>query len=224
MPDATRRRGRLISIEGISGVGKTYLTSQVLARHPSRDRLIVLDEFSKRSHTGSDLGRDLLRALISGARGDPFLRGSHPGAETLLLLAIKVFDYESGCATALAEGHTVIEGRSVHSIAVYQSLITHADDEAAHQQAQVILDMAATWRPLPDLTILIIDDVTTAIRRAETRDDMRYTDEHWQLHNRADILFDRLADDDSQRVAVLDRRRLSDAALLEQMAALIHAH
>ncbi len=125
--------------------------------------------------------------------------------------------------TALANGRTVIEGRSVHSIAVYQSLIANPVDEAAYRQARAILDLAAAWRPLPDRTILLIDDVTTAVRRAETRDGKHYTDEQWELHHRAAALFARLAADDQQRIAVLDRRCFDTEALIDQMAYLIEA-
>jgi dTMP kinase len=221
-PDTNCRRGRLISIEGLNGVGKTHLTTRLLARIINTDRPVLLEEFSQRPQTGGgDLGQGLLRALINAAHGDPFLRSGHPGAETLLLLAIKMFDYETGCAAALVEGRTVIEGRSVHSIAVYQSLIACIDDEAAHKRARRILDLAAAWRQLPDLTILITDDVTTAVRRAETRDGNRYTGKQWQLHHRAAALFDRLAAEDPHRIAVLDRRRLPAEALIDQMANLI---
>lgn len=224
MRDTTCRRGQLVSIEGLNGVGKTHLTTRLLARHLDSSRLVLLEEFSQRPRTsGSDLGRDLLRVLINAADGDPFLRGGHPGAETLLLLAIKMFDYEAGCVPALAEGRTVIEGRSVHSIAVYQSLIVCADDDAAYEHAQGILELAAAWRPLPDLTILITDDVTTAVRRAETRDRTRYTAEQWHLHHRAAALFDRLAAADPDHIAVLNRRQLPAEALIDEMASLIGA-
>jgi dTMP kinase len=218
------KRGRLISIEGLNGVGKSHLTAQLLARHVDVDTLVLLEEFSQRLLIDQqDLGRDLLRALIAGADGDPFLRGGHAGAETLLLLAIKMFDYEAGCATALAKGRTVIEGRGVHSIAVYQSLIAYADDEAAHTYARDILDVAAAWRPLPDRTILITDDVRRAVGRAESRDGRRYTDEQWHLHHRAAELFDRLAADDPGRIVILDRRQLPVDALLDRMAHMIGA-
>jgi dTMP kinase len=222
--DTPCHRGRLISIEGLSGVGKTHLTKRLLAQHPDDGQLVLLEEFSQRTQSDrSDLGRDLLRALKAAANGDHFLRSGHPGTETLLLLAIKMFDYEAGCAAVLAQGRTVIEGRSAHSIAVYQSLIACADEAAAYEYAKVILDLAASWRPLPDLTILITDDVTTALNRAETRDSIRYTDEQRRLHHRAAALFTRLAADDPHRVTVLDRRRLIADALIDHMADLIGA-
>jgi len=110
----------------------------------------------------------------------------------------------------------------VHSTAVYQSLICHPDDEnAAHQQACALLELAAAWRPMPDLTILITDDTGVAIGRAQQRDGRTYSAEHRRMHERAARLFARLARDDTARMPVLDRRTLSAGQLVADMARLI---
>lgn len=71
--------------------------------------------------------------------GDAFAADS----ESLLLLIIKIDDFEAILPTLLA-GRTVIEGRSIHSAAVYQSLIMHPDDyHAAAASVARILDTAA---------------------------------------------------------------------------------
>lgn len=184
-----------------------------------------LEEFSQRSRSAQhDLGRDLLRALRAAADGDTFLRGGHPKAETLLLLAIKMHDYERS-RPALYRGRLVLEGRSVDTVAVYQSLILMRDDEAALEQARGIVDLSTAWRPLPDLTILVIDDVDTALQRAQRRDNRVYTDEERRLHHRAATLFHRLASDDPQRLAVLDRRVITatNQAVI-RMQRFIHHH
>jgi dTMP kinase len=62
--------------------------------------------------------------------------------------------------------------------AVYQSLIMHPDDnQAAAASVTHILNMAARWRPLPDLTIVITDDPQAAVHRAEARDGTTFTAE-----------------------------------------------
>lgn len=77
----------------------------------------------------------------------------------------------------------MIEGRSIRSTAVYQSLIIHPDgNKAATASATHILDMAACWRPLPDLTIVITDDPQAAVRRAEARDGTIFTTEQRAIH------------------------------------------
>lgn len=198
-----------MSVEGITGVGKTHLTTllhtelQGITGEP-----VILDEFSQRAKSdNSDLGRDLLRALINASNGDRFLRGGYPAFETLLLLAIKMHDYES-CLPALRRGDLVLEGRSLHTVAVYQSLIMHPGDDPALDEARSILALASQWRPLPDLTILITDDVPTAVERAQQRDGQRYPPEHWRIHHRAAALFTLLAADDPERIAILDRRTI----------------
>jgi dTMP kinase len=196
-------RGPLISVEGISGAGKTYLTHR-LARDPG---ITAIEAFSERAHAGpGTLGDQLLRALITAAHGEHFLRAGHPGTETVLLIAVKTFDCTQ-CLPPLMRGEAVIEGRSVDSIAVYQSLITYPDDlDRAHAEALAILAIAAQWRPMPELTILIADDVPTAIGRAEQRDSRRFTAEQVSIHQQADTLFRLLATDQPDRFRVIDRR------------------
>jgi dTMP kinase len=216
------QRGMLVSTEGITGVGKTYLTARVRTEsQPSAAGAVILEEFSRRPARG-ELGHDLLHALISAADGDPFLRGGHPGGETLLLLAIKTYDYEAYCAPALYRGQLVLEGRSMHCVAVYQSLILHpGDDEQAYDEMRAILDIAARWRPLPDLTFLITNDVNAAVERAERRDRMTFSPEHRRFHHRAAAHFDRLAADAPSMVTLIDRRHLSNSDAIAHMRARI---
>jgi dTMP kinase len=122
-------------------------------------------------------------------------------------LAIKMHDYES-CLPALRRGDLVLEGRSLHTVAVYQSLIMHPGDDPALDEARNILALASQWRPLPDLTILITDNVPTAVERAQQRDGQRYPPEHWHIHHRSAALFTLLAADDPERIAILDRRTI----------------
>jgi dTMP kinase len=217
-PGATPQ-GALVSIEGLNGVGKTYLTGRLLAALPPDQRPTVVEEFSRR-HTitdpGGALGRHLLRALVGAADGDPFLRGGLPRSETLLLLAIKIHDYEASLP-ALRSGRTVIEGRSVHSVAVYQSLILEHDNIRAAAVARQILTTATMLRPLPDLTVLVVDEPTTAVHRAENRDGTTYTPEQWHLHHRAAELFDHVARTDPGHVRILDRREHDTDALVDTL-------
>jgi dTMP kinase len=216
------QRGILVSTEGITGVGKSYLTARLRTESTrSPASAVIIEEFSRRLAHG-ELGHDLLHALISAADGDPFLRGGHPASETLLLLAIKTYDYEAHCATALHRGQLVLEGRSIHCVAVYQALILHpSDDQRAYDEMQAILNIAAQWRPLPDLTFLVTDDVNAAVGRAERRDGMTFTAEHRRFHHRAAALFDRLAAEAPGMITVIDRRHLSNSDTIALMLARI---
>jgi hypothetical protein len=110
--------------------------------------------------------------------------------------------------------------RSEGCIAVYQSLILNPrDDGQAYDEMRAILDIAAQWRPMPDVTFLIADDVSAAIGRAERRDGIAFTSEERRLHHRVAGLFDRRAKDAPDTVMVIDRRHLSneDAIALMQV-------
>lgn len=209
--------GRLVSIEGLNGVGKTYLTTRVIKAAADRGEQPphVIEDFSGRADTGTDLGRLILRTLVTASDGERFLRAGFPRSETLLLLAIKMHDFEAALP-ALRAGNTIIEGRSIHSTAVYQSLIMNPDDDdAAFVLAGQILNEAARWRPLPDLTIVLTDDVDAAVGRAEARNGEAFTAEQWRLHRRAAALFERLAAADSEHVRLLDRREHDADALVD---------
>jgi dTMP kinase len=210
-----------VSIEGISGTGKTYLADRLLSDSPElADSTLVLDEFSRRPPHG-DLGHDLLRALAAAASGDPLLRGGSPAAETLMLLAIKAHDYEDRCLPALRHGQVVLEGRSLHCIAVYQSLILHPDDDRASREMLDLLHLAAQWRPLPDLTFLITDNPDTAAQRAEQRDNRPFSPDYRHAHHRAAALYDLAAAHAPGNITVIDRRHVSTSDTIAMIKARI---
>ena len=201
-------RGPLISVEGVTGVGKTYLTHRA---HELLDaKPLILDEFSKRANTCSDLGAALLRCLREACVGDPFLRGGTPMAEALILMAIKRHDLDF-VIPDLSSGRAVVEGRGVDTTAVCQALLLHPDDpDAALDTATALLDLAASYRPLPDLAILVTDDACQAIVRAQRRDQCVFTDEQSAFIRDACALFERIAGTDPSRYRVVDRRTVGE--------------
>lgn len=211
----------LVSVEGVNGVGKTYLTRLVVPHFAGE--ILALEGFTERSRSEMpDLGREMIRALMTESGGDPFLRSGHPGTETLLLLAIKAYDWERYCRPALASGQIVIEGRSVHSTAIYQALIMNpGNDRKARAEAAGLLELAATWRPLPDLTLLVLDQVESAIARLERRDGRHCTPEERWMHHRADRLYRQMATADPGRFEIVDLAREGTHLAVEQMVSAI---
>ncbi|MCE0536044.1 hypothetical protein LWF15_11035 [Kineosporia rhizophila] len=230
-PDRTDRntnahactRGPLISIEGITGVGKTYLTDRALETFEVT--AVLLGSFSQRSATPPDpaLGKALLRALREASTGDPFLRGGTPAAEALLLMAIKRHDLDT-VIPELTAGRCVIEGRSIDTTAVCQALQLHPDDPgAALKTATALLQLARSYRPLPDLTILVTDDPDQAIARSQQRDQRAFTTEQATFMHGAGTLFEQLAATDPTRYQVLDRRTTDEHQAADLISAWIHA-
>ena len=116
--------GLLVSFEGISGSGKTYLVRKLVGRlGPTRVSLIK--ELSDRTTPGVD--KNIIDAL--GFSNDRFLRLGVPKTETFLLLALKIFDAETAIQSGLREGRIVVEDRSIDTVAVYQSIMLCKNDQ-----------------------------------------------------------------------------------------------
>src|SRR5690349_6668837 len=111
-------KGNLLSIEGISGCGKTYLLNLLKNKCPEA---IFVAEASDRKHARLD------RHILAGLQctDDQFFRTGHARTETVLLIALKTFDFESCCEPGLLQNKVVWEDRSLDSIAVYQSILNH---------------------------------------------------------------------------------------------------
>jgi dTMP kinase len=198
-------RGVLVSFEGISGTGKSHLTRLVAQR---LDAPLLVEEFSRRRQR-SDLGSRIVTALAGAAGADRFLRGGCPASETLLLLAVQMHAWET-VRTSLHAGRTVLEGRSMHSVAVYQAAALHpGDDAAALEGARALLREATAWRPTPDVTVLLTDHAATALRRAEQRDGRPISAGERAVHERCAHLFQALAEGDP-RLRLVDRAALPD--------------
>ncbi|MGH3400925.1 MAG: thymidylate kinase [Streptosporangiaceae bacterium] len=212
-------RGPLISTEGIPGVGKTYLTSHALDGIDGNP--LILDGFSQREHGHPDLGKALLRALRAASGPDPFLRGGAPAAEALLLLAIKRHDLDI-VQPGLSAGRIVVEGRSIDTTAVCQAVqLRPGAPVAALEEAVALVRLAASFRLLPDLTILITDDPPAAIERAQQRDNRLYTADQVAFLNETCALHEQLAATDPVRYRVVDRRNTGSREAIRQIRAWI---
>jgi dTMP kinase len=212
-------RGPLISAEGLNGVGKTYLTNRAV--EALEDKPLMLDEFSQRADGRPGLGGALLRSLRAASAGDPFLLGGTPMTEALLLMAIKRHDLDT-VIPELSSGRAVVEGRSVDTTAVCQAVLLHPDNpDAALETAVALLDLASSYRPLPDLTILVTDDASEARVRAQRRDTRVFTSEQAKFMREACTIFERLAATDPGRYRVVDRRLMDEHEAAEQIRAWI---
>jgi dTMP kinase len=146
-----------VSIEGLNGVGKTYLIRHLARRLGGR--CLVLDELTS---TGDDTAKAIIGALADG--GGTFLRTGYPVAETFALAALKVREYERVAALTPSPGW-VLEDRGMDTVAVYQAAILGG----GHALAGQIAAIAAMWRPDPDVTVLLTDDLEACIGRFAAR-------------------------------------------------------
>jgi thymidylate kinase len=206
-----RTRPAWVSLEGVNGVGKTYLAGRAAdALGPACQPLTELPD----SHP-DQLPGQIIGALHAG--GDLFLRTGHPRTETLLLAALVVHRHEQTTTPpGIQSGaQVVLEDRGVHSVAVYQAAILAEDDAHAHTLARHILRTVGAWRPLPDATLLLRDDPGRCLRRFSHRIGRPARPDELALMARVDRLYTALAADDPDRITVIDRRQADEQAVVD---------
>jgi dTMP kinase len=202
-----------ITLEGIEGVGKTHLARLLGSRLGSR--AMVLSEVT--DQRDSLIGQ-VITALSRA--GDLWLRTGYPATETLALLALKVSEYET-----LQHGHdtgaeVVVEDRGVDSVAVYQAAILADPDasvEQVHVSAQRIYAAVARWRPLPDRTLLLVDDFDVCVARFEQRTGCAVSSADRALMRRAAELYAVQAALEPGRFCIVNRIDRSEQQTLEEL-------
>lgn len=191
-------------LEGVNAVGKTHLARQ--AARVLGSRCVLVGELPDAPR--AQLPGQIIGMLRDG--GDMFLRTGVPRTETLLLAALQVHRHET---TVVRPGQVVLEDRGPHTVAVYQSVILAggdaADSDLLHS-ARTILELIGSWRPLPHTVLLLTDDAAACLARFEYRSGRPVSSDESALMQRAHRVYDLLAESDSARFQIIDRRLLRE--------------
>ncbi len=202
-----------ITIEGINGAGKTYLARAAARRLGSACRLVPeLTDLD-----GGELPARVVAALAAG--GGTFLRGGHPAAETLALTALKVHTFENELASNDA-ADLMLEDRGIDTVALYQAAILTSPAAPLAEPLAVadrIYATAARWRPLPDRTVLITDNLPACAARFEERAGEPLSGDDRVLLARVAELYLAQAARDPRRFVLTDRRGREGTAVVDQI-------
>ena len=199
-------RGRLITIEGIDGAGKSTLAAGLQAALAG-DRPVRL----LREPGGVELS-ERIRELVK----DPALR-CDPRAEALLYAAARAQLVDERLEPWLDEGAWVLLDRFVDSSLAYQGAGRGLGvDEIA------TLNAFATGGLTPDRTLLLRIDPATARARQQGRDDApdRLEREEDAFFATIAAAYDALAARDRARIRVLDASQSEEALLSAAIEAL----
>ena len=199
-------RGRLITIEGVDGAGKTTLADALVPALAARGVAVEL----LREPGGVELS-ERIRTLVK----DPALRVD-PRAEALLYAAARAQLVAERVAPLLEAGRWVLLDRFVDSSLAYQGA-----GRALGVDAVRAINDFGTGGLVPDRTLLLrVDSGTRDVRRSargEAPD--RLEREDGAFFDAIGAAYDDLAAASNGRIRVIDARTAPDAVLSEAVAA-----
>jgi dTMP kinase len=200
-------RGRLITIEGLDGSGKTTLAETLVDALRSDAREVVL----LREPGGVELS-ERIRALVK----DPAL-AVDPRAEALLYAAARAQLVAERVEPALAAGTWVLLDRFVDSSLAYQGVGRGLGVEAVHE-----INHFGTGGLRPDRTLLLRTDAATRTARQADRGEApdRLEREDDAFFDAIAGAYDALAAAEPERFRVLDAGAEPAAVLAAARAAL----
>jgi dTMP kinase len=200
-------RGRLITIEGLDGAGKTTLAEGLAAALRAAGRDVVL----LREPGGVELS-ERIRALVK----DPAL-SVDPRAEALLYAAARAQLVAERVEPALEWGTWVLLDRFVDSSLAYQGAGRGLGVEAVRA-----VNLFGTRGLTPDRTLLLRADATTRAARQDVRGEApdRLEREDGAFFEAIAAAYDSLAAAEPDRFRVLDAGAAPEAVLESALAAL----
>ena len=195
-----RQRGKFITFEGLDGVGKSTQLEN-LAEYLRRRGLDVI---TTREPGGTTLGEKLRTVLLSSRTS-----GLSPLAELALMFAGRAQHVEEQIMPALERGQWVLCDRFTDSSEAYQGAGRELGSEVVLQ-----LHKSLCRNLQPDLTILMLSDVTRSVARARRRnveqsrqaqdDENRFEKENQVFYGRVLAAYMAIAKRSPQRVVAVD--------------------
>jgi dTMP kinase len=199
--------GRLVTIEGLDGAGKTTLAAGLVAALAARGVQAVL----LREPGGVELS-ERVRALVK----DPALRVGGP-AEALLYAAARAQLVEERVRPLLDEGSWVLLDRFVDSSLAYQGAARGLGVNRVRE-----LNLFATGGLVPDRTLLLALDPAAGRARLAGRGEApdRLEAEDAAFFARVAAAYAELAREEPERIRVIDAAGAETEVLAAALAAL----
>ena len=203
--DAHPARGRLITLEGPEGAGKTVLAGRLAGALEARGSAVVL----AREPGGTRLGEQLRRLLLEDAGR------IEPRADAFLFNAARAQLVGEVIRPALAGDRVVICARFTDSTLAYQGYGSGLPVADLRRLAEV-----ATGGLVPDRTILLDLEPELGLRRKSAHEQTRFEASFdLAFHRRVRSGFLELASQEPERFLVVDAARGVDAVFVDVLGA-----
>jgi dTMP kinase len=195
-----RQRGKFITFEGLDGVGKSTQLENLAAHLRERG----IEVITTREPGGTTLGEKLRSVLLSSRTS-----GLSPLAELALMFADRAQHIDEQILPALERGQWILCDRFTDSSEAYQGGGRELGSETVLQLHKILCHDLQ-----PDLTILMVSDVTRTVARARRRnveqsktmaeDENRFEKENRAFYNRVLTAYMAIAKRAPQRVVAVD--------------------
>jgi dTMP kinase len=203
--------GLFVAFEGGEGAGKSTQARALAAALTAAGREVVLTR-----EPGGTPAAEAIRDVVL----TPDFAGLDPRAEALLYAAARAEHVARLVRPALARGAVVITDRYIDSSIAYQGIGRALGPDVIGE-----INLWATRRLLPDLTVLLDVEAGAGLARIDSAPD-RIEQEPEEFHAQVVQGFRALAAGDPERYLVLaahDDRETLSTAILERVRALLAA-
>ncbi|ODV50224.1 MULTISPECIES: dTMP kinase [Methanohalophilus] len=184
-------KGKLVTIEGIDGSGKTTIM-EYLKQNP-----VYSDIIFTREPTKDWIGQAVMRAIHSDV--DPL-------AELLLFTADHAEHIRNTIKPAIKTGRVIISDRYSDSRVAYQSSTLK---DRLDEPVEWIKQLHRGWTVVPDLTLLLDIDPEIAVSRCNSRD-AQTKFEKVDFLSEVRNVFLQLAEENPQRFVIIDASQSLD--------------
>lgn len=188
-----QKKSLFISFEGGEGAGKSTQASLLADYLKEQGREVVLC----RDPGGTVIGEKIRKVLLDNSHSE-----LTPTVELLLYLASRAQLVSEVIGPALAEGKVVISDRFHHSTLAYQGGARELEMEQVRR-----LNLFATGGVLPDITFLLDLSPMEGFARKAAEGPDRMERQGGEFHENVSRAFRALADEDPERIFVLDAGR-----------------
>lgn len=187
--------GKLISIEGVEGVGKSSIKAALI----KTIKYFGLPVVSTREPGGTKIA-EAIRSLVLSTH---FNERMHDKTELLLMFAARCQHIEEVIKPALADGAWVVTDRYIDSSHAYNGRAKNRDDSAIDWLQSFIVGEV-----MPDLTLFLDCPVEIGMQRAKLRGELnRIEQSSLDYFNAARQIFLERADAYPDRIRVIDANR-----------------
>lgn len=164
------RKGIIISLEGASGVGKSFLLNKLKKAH----NIITISEISDDLADFTTVIFSLINRI--NKTNDIFFLNAPPLSTFYLVLANYVHNFESKLNEELTKGSIVVLDRGPHSTALLQSVLLnfrlHDENQILSTYKRLLSSISAIV-PMPDAAFILQHDINSCIERVEQREGKR---------------------------------------------------